>query len=51
MTTARAQSSGRCRTTRQDLKRLADAWLRWAASDDGWFLIPRGEILCQVPAA
>jgi SAM-dependent methyltransferase len=36
--------------TRQDLKRLAGAWLRWAGSDDGWFLIPHGEILCQVPA-
>jgi SAM-dependent methyltransferase len=35
--------------TRPDLGRLADAWLRWAASDDGWFLIPNGEILCQVP--
>ena len=35
--------------TRQDLERLADAWLRWAASDDGWFFIPHGEILCQVP--
>jgi SAM-dependent methyltransferase len=35
--------------TRQDLERLADAWLRWAASDDGWFLIPHGEILCHVP--
>jgi SAM-dependent methyltransferase len=35
--------------TRQDLSRLADAWLRWGASDDGWFMIPNGEILCQVP--
>ena len=35
--------------TRSDLGRLADAWLRWAASDDGWFLIPHGEILAQVP--
>jgi SAM-dependent methyltransferase len=35
--------------TRQDLQRLAAAWLRWAASDDGWFLIPHGEVLCQVP--
>jgi SAM-dependent methyltransferase len=35
--------------TRQDLQRLAAAWLRWAARDDGWFLIPHGEILCQVP--
>jgi SAM-dependent methyltransferase len=31
--------------TRQDLRRLAGAWLRWAASDDGWFFIPHGEIL------
>ena len=37
--------------TRADLRRLADAWLRWAASDDGWFLIPHGEILGRVPAA
>jgi SAM-dependent methyltransferase len=36
--------------TRQDLERLANAWLRWAASDDGWFLIPHGEIICQAPA-
>jgi SAM-dependent methyltransferase len=33
--------------TRHDLQRLAAAWLRWAASDDGWFLIPHGEILCR----
>jgi SAM-dependent methyltransferase len=32
--------------TRQDLDRLANAWLRWAASDDGWFVIPHGEVLC-----
>jgi hypothetical protein len=37
--------------SRPDLKRLAGAWLRWAASDDGWFLVPHGEILCRVPAA
>jgi SAM-dependent methyltransferase len=37
--------------TRRDLKRLADAWLRWAACDAGWFLVPHGEILCRVPAA
>jgi len=33
--------------TREDLGRLAGAWLRWAASDDGWFMIPHGEILCR----
>ena len=36
--------------TRQDLARLAEGWRRWAASEDGWFLIPHGEILCEVPA-
>ncbi len=33
--------------TRQDLDRLANAWLTWAGSEDGWFLIPHGEILCR----
>jgi SAM-dependent methyltransferase len=33
--------------SRDDLERLARAWLRWAASEDGWFLIPHGEILCR----
>ena len=36
--------------TRQDLARLAEAWRRWAASEDGWLLIPHGEILCEVAA-
>jgi SAM-dependent methyltransferase len=36
--------------TRPDLSRLAEAWLRWAASEDGWFLIPNGEVLGQVAA-
>lgn len=34
---------------RADLERLAGAWRRWAASEDGWLLIPHGEIVCQVP--
>ncbi len=34
--------------TRDDLERLARAWLRWADSEDGWFLIPHGEILGRV---
>jgi ubiquinone/menaquinone biosynthesis C-methylase UbiE len=33
--------------TREDLERLARAWRRWAASEDGWILIPSGEILCE----
>ena len=36
--------------TRRDLSRLADAWLRWAASEDGWFLVPHGEILAHAPS-
>jgi ubiquinone/menaquinone biosynthesis C-methylase UbiE len=31
--------------TKQDLDRLASAWLTWTECDDGWFLIPHGEIL------
>jgi ubiquinone/menaquinone biosynthesis C-methylase UbiE len=33
--------------TTADLRRLAGAWQRWAASEDGWFLIPNGEVLCR----
>jgi len=36
--------------TAQDLERLAHAWLTWSESDDGWFLIPHGEILCWTDA-
>ena len=35
------------RATREDLERLAQAWLRWADSEDGWFTIPHGEVLCR----
>jgi SAM-dependent methyltransferase len=31
----------------EDLARLAAAWRRWATSEDGWFLVPHGEILCR----
>ncbi len=31
-----------------DLERLAQAWRRWAAGQDSWFLVPHGEILCRV---
>ena len=33
--------------TQADQRRLAGAWRRWASSEDGWFLIPHGEILCR----
>jgi ubiquinone/menaquinone biosynthesis C-methylase UbiE len=44
----RAQELGLA--THSDLERLSEAWLRFAASDDGWFVIPSGEILARVPA-
>jgi ubiquinone/menaquinone biosynthesis C-methylase UbiE len=34
-------------TDHADLERLARAWRRWAASDEGSFFIPHGEILCR----
>jgi ubiquinone/menaquinone biosynthesis C-methylase UbiE len=34
--------------TREDLERIASGWLEWAASEDGWFTIVNGEILCRV---
>lgn len=33
--------------SRDDLQRISDAWKRWADSEDGWFLIPHGEIICR----
>lgn len=34
-------------TITADLRELASAWHRWAASTDGWFMAPHGEILCR----
>jgi ubiquinone/menaquinone biosynthesis C-methylase UbiE len=33
--------------TREDLERIANGWLEWAAEEDGWFTILNGEILCH----
>ena len=30
-----------------ELTAISHAWRRWAAADDGWFLIPHGEVLCR----
>jgi len=30
-----------------ELTAISHAWRRWAATDDGWFLIPHGEVLCR----
>ncbi|MFE9401178.1 class I SAM-dependent methyltransferase [Streptomyces sp. NPDC006530] len=34
--------------TAAELATIADAWRRWAARDDAWFMVPHGEILCRV---
>jgi SAM-dependent methyltransferase len=33
--------------TREDLERLAGSWRHWSGSEDAWFVIPHGEILCE----
>jgi SAM-dependent methyltransferase len=30
-----------------DLQRIRAGWQEWAAAEDGWFLVPHGEILCR----
>jgi ubiquinone/menaquinone biosynthesis C-methylase UbiE len=30
-----------------ELQEISAAWRRWAADDDGWFLIPHGEVVCR----
>ncbi|WP_031509821.1 methyltransferase domain-containing protein [Streptomyces megasporus] len=32
----------------KDLERIAAAWREWGAREDGWFMVPHGEILCRV---
>ncbi len=34
--------------TQADLERIADGWRAWAADEDGWFMVPNGEVLCRV---
>jgi SAM-dependent methyltransferase len=34
--------------TAEYLERIADGWRTWTADEDGWFLVPHGEILCRV---
>jgi ubiquinone/menaquinone biosynthesis C-methylase UbiE len=33
--------------TTGELADIAAGWHRWAAHDDGWFLVPHGELLCR----
>ncbi|MEV0899308.1 class I SAM-dependent methyltransferase [Actinoplanes sp. NPDC049802] len=34
--------------TQADLERISAGWRRWADDQDGWLIIPHGEILCRV---
>jgi SAM-dependent methyltransferase len=34
--------------TRDDLRRIADAWREWGTQDGSWFAVLHGEILCRV---
>jgi ubiquinone/menaquinone biosynthesis C-methylase UbiE len=34
--------------TEEDRAAIAEAWRQWGASEDGWFAITHGEILCEV---
>jgi SAM-dependent methyltransferase len=43
-----ATATGGGHATTEDLERIADGWRAWAADEDGWFLVPHGEILCRV---
>jgi SAM-dependent methyltransferase len=43
-----ATATGGGHATTEDLQRIADGWRAWAADNDGWFLVPHGEILCRV---
>ncbi|KAL9000573.1 MAG: hypothetical protein Q9169_000866 [Polycauliona sp. 2 TL-2023] len=33
--------------SQKDLDRLAEAWRAWGSSDDGWYAIVHGEVLCR----
>ncbi|QGV77726.1 methyltransferase domain-containing protein [Streptomyces ficellus] len=34
--------------TRRELASIAEGWREWGRRDDGWFLVPHGEVLCRV---
>jgi SAM-dependent methyltransferase len=46
-TSAIAQQARReGRATADELTAMADAWLSWAAAEDGWFAVLHGEVIC-----
>jgi SAM-dependent methyltransferase len=42
-----ATATGAGHATPGELERIAGGWRAWAADEDGWFLVPHGEILCR----
>jgi len=40
------QAVARTLATRAELEEIAEAFAEWSASDDGWFAVLHGEILC-----
>jgi 2-polyprenyl-3-methyl-5-hydroxy-6-metoxy-1,4-benzoquinol methylase len=34
--------------TAADLQRISHAWMDWAGSDDGWFSVLHGEVICRI---
>lgn len=34
-------------TKAERLSAIADGWREWGAQDDGWFLVPHGELICR----
>ncbi|MCX0247145.1 class I SAM-dependent methyltransferase [Streptomyces drozdowiczii] len=33
--------------TSEELAEIAEAWREWGEQDDGWFMVPHGEVLCR----
>ncbi|NSC24628.1 methyltransferase domain-containing protein [Streptomyces albus subsp. chlorinus] len=33
--------------TRDELRRISEAWRAWGAEEDGWFTVVHGEVLCR----
>jgi SAM-dependent methyltransferase len=33
--------------SRRELDEIAEAWRAWGDDDDGWFLVPHGEVVCR----
>ena len=34
--------------TKKDLESIAEGWREWGEDEDGWYMIPHGEVICLV---